>query len=252
MVALWDEAAIFKTVSFPMRKWIRFRDDWFRRNMTLGVTSTREHQRIWEGKHVEPITYMPHACYLDEYLETDSPFKVPTFVYMGDFYPPGDQYLMFEAVALLKKEGLEPQLEIMGGGPDLSRWKRYVEVNGLTNIRFAGYLRGKERYRHLRHAHALLFPMRPLLDNLTRCPSKTLAYAQVRRPIITNRVGEIAEMLGDYAIYVEPTPEGFATAIRDVSRLLDIPDVDYHVERHTWSIRADLLLSELDKLENKG
>lgn len=245
LVGFWDEAAIFKTMPWWFRQWVRYRDHWFIKNTVLRVTSTREHQRLWEQEHSEPVMYMPHACYLEAVQAKLSPYATNTFVYMGSFVKEFDADLLFEAILLLKKEGIAPSVYLMGTGPDILYWKKFVKIHGLDNVVFAGYVTGEERYNRLRFAHALLFPMRATVFNKTRCPSKTLAYAQVRRPIITNRVGEIAEMLEGKAIYVEPTPEGFAQAIREAMNNISLPDVDYHVENHTWALRAEQLLKAL-------
>jgi glycosyltransferase involved in cell wall biosynthesis len=90
----------------------------------------------------------------------------------------------------------------------------------------------------------LLFPIRPTLVNQSRCPSKVFAYAQARRPIITSRVGELPYMLGESPLYVEPTPQAFADAIR-AAMGGPLPDVPYHLEHHTWGARADRLLEAL-------
>ena len=91
----------------------------------------------------------------------------------------------------------------------------------------------------------LLFPIRSTRDNWLRCPSKTFAYAQARRPIITNRVGEVAHMLGEKATYIECTPEAFADAIERAMDTPNLPDVDYGIERQNYDERAGMLLEYL-------
>ena len=246
LVGIWDEAAVFKfELPWIQRKLIVMWDRWLRRNAALRLTTTRAHQRAWKETCAEPVVYMPHACYLTNFSEGESPYNQPTVVYMGNFHWCWDQDLIFNAFLLLKRQGLTPPLFLMGAGPDVPKWKEFIIEHGLDNITFAGYVSGESLWQHLRHAHVLLFPMRPTLRNKTRCPSKTLAYAQARRPIITNKVGEIAEMLGDKAIYVEPTPEGFAGGIRRAMEDSDLPDVEYDLEEYTWAKNATILLREL-------
>jgi glycosyltransferase involved in cell wall biosynthesis len=94
----------------------------------------------------------------------------------------------------------------------------------------------------------LLFPIRETLLNLCRCPSKTFAYVQAKRPVIANRVGEVAEVLGDKGIYVEPTPQSFADAIERAMSSPEVErDIEYDLSNLTWSARADALLAELKK-----
>lgn len=248
VVGFWDEAAVFKTSGHakPVLWFSRIVDAWLRRRATLCLTSTREHQRYWEARHSKPITYMPHACYLTDEKGGDDPFTEPTLVYMGSINDTSwDHDLFFDSLRLLKQEkNLTPALFIMGTGRLMPKWQAFCQEHGL-NVTFGGFMTGAARFQHLRHARALLFPLRDTLYHKTRCPSKTLAYAQAQRPIITCRVGEIAEMLGDKAIYVEPTAEGFAAAILDIMSRQDVPDAPYDTPAHTWQKRAEALLELL-------
>jgi glycosyltransferase involved in cell wall biosynthesis len=247
LVGVWDEAAIFKEeLPWIQRKAISFCDSWLRRHATLCLTSTREHQRIWEETHSEPVSYMPHACYMASNLGGLSPYKEATAVYMGNFYPNWDLDLIFHAFLKLKEQGLMFPLFLMGDGPDVPNWQDFVLKNGLTNITFAGHVTGESLWQHLRHAHVLLFPIRPTLINKTRCPSKTLAYAQARRPVITCKVGEVGEMLGNKALYVEPSAESFAKCIRGAMENLFLSDIDYEIGSYTWENRARELISTLE------
>ena len=142
-------------------------------------------------------SYIPYAAYLPSYPDGESPYTEPTIVYMGNMYPAYDHDLIFDAALLLRDRGLSPRIAILGWGPDLEKWRAFVLDKGLTNVTLPGFVRGEMLWQHLRHAHALLFPIRPTLLNLYRCPSKTFAYAQVRSPVITNRIGEVVEVLSE-------------------------------------------------------
>jgi lipopolysaccharide biosynthesis protein len=83
-----------------------------------------------------------------------------------------------------------------------------------------------------------------------RCPAKTFAYMQAARPIITNRVGEVAEVLRDLATYVEPSAEAFAAAVM-ASVAEPRPDVLYPLDAHTWPARTDALLDAVEQLRDR-
>jgi glycosyltransferase involved in cell wall biosynthesis len=183
---------------------------------------------------------------LPDHPATTSPFIQPTAVYMGNLYPAYDHDLLFQAALQLKSQRKSYPITFLGQGPDLEKWRTFVKDNDLPHLDVAGYTIGEELWRRLRHAHVLLFPIRPTLLNLARCPSKTFAYAQARRPVITNRVGEIPEVLGDKATYVDVTPEAFAAAIDAAMSRDNLPDVDYGIEQHNWSARTDTLLAALN------
>jgi len=193
--------------------------------------------------------YLPYATYIAKPATGPSPFDRPTAVSMGSFHPAYDHDILFNAARLLKSAGKLPPMTFIGDGPDWQRWRAFVQEHQLDNVELKGYVNDDQRWLCLRNAHVLLFPIRVNPINLARCPAKTFAYAQARRPVITNRVGEVPEVLGERAIYVDPTPEAFATAItQGMDR--PQPDVDYRVEQHNWGARADTLLSALNSLES--
>jgi glycosyltransferase involved in cell wall biosynthesis len=225
----------------------RYLDHWQRERAALVVVASRYLQDQFHQRFGLESTYIPYAAYLPDQPETTSPFSERTAVYMGNLYPAYDHDLLFEAAVRLKARGKRPRITFMGHGPDLERWRAFVKEKDLSNLDVAGYTTGAELWRRLRHAHVLLFPIRPTLLNLARCPSKTFAYAQARRPVITNRVGEIPEVLGERATYIDPTPEAFATAIEQGMER-EQGDVDYEVERQNWGARAETLLAALKKI----
>jgi glycosyltransferase involved in cell wall biosynthesis len=228
------------------RKWFQvIIDRWHRRHATALFVASHYMQRGFEEMfHVRPV-YLPYATYLEpQPADLPSPFNEPTALYMGNMFPTYDQDLVFHAAVLLKRRGLTPPIRFIGGGPELERWRQFVRDEQLDNVSVCGYVPDEQRWPNLRHAHVLLFPIRPTGTNLSRCPSKTYAYAQARRPVITCRVGEVPEVLGERATYIEPTVEAFADAIADAMARPQ-PDVDYQIERHNWSARADTLLETL-------
>jgi glycosyltransferase involved in cell wall biosynthesis len=143
-------------------------------------------------------------------------------------------------------------MTILGEGPELEKWRAFVREHGLQKVNVAGFVTGDDLWRRLRHAHVLLFPIREHILNLCRCPSKTFAYAQARRPVITNRVGEIPAVLQDRAQYVECTAEAYADAIEGAIRTVPLADVDYRIDRHNWSARTADLLAALPQPMPQG
>ena len=53
-------------------------------------------------------------------------------------------------------------------------------------------------------------------------------------------------MLGEKPMWIDSTPHAFADAIE---RLMsqDLPDVDYHLEQHSWADRAEKLLRAIQQ-----
>ena len=247
VVGDWDEWPVTRPYGFPRRTMEKFLDHWLRHRATvISVCSRYLHEQFRTRFGLSPH-YIPYAAYLPEQPPTTSPYAQRTAVYMGNLYPAYDQDIVFEAAALLKARGQEPHITFVGKGPELEKWSDFVKERSLSNVNVVGFVSdGVQFWRYLRHAHVMLFPIRVTPINLARCPAKTFAYAQACRPIIANKVGEVAEVLGDKATYIEPTPEAFADAIQNAMER-DLPDVDYGIEAHNWSVRADALLAALPK-----
>jgi glycosyltransferase involved in cell wall biosynthesis len=250
LVADFDEWRLRLTLPLWRKGFQAVIDRWHRRHARAIFVASKYTQRgFTEMFGVRPV-YLPYATYLPPQPQhLPSPFSGPTAVYMGSMHPTYDHDVAFHAAELLKKRGLTPSIRFVGGGPELERWREFVRDEHLDNVTVCGYVPDDQLWPNLRHAHVLLFPIRPTVTNLARCPSKTYAYAQARRPVITCRVGEVPEVLGDRATYIEPTPEAFADAIA-AAMARPHPDVDYQIERHNWSARADTLLETLKALPN--
>jgi glycosyltransferase involved in cell wall biosynthesis len=243
----WDEWPAMRPHRLPRRLMERYLDHWLRHRSARAVVASRYLQDEFRRRFDLDAAYIPYATYLTDHPATPSPFTEPTAVYMGNLFHAYDHDLLFDAALRLKARGKTPRIALLGHGPDFEKWRAFVRDHGLANVDLPGFTTGADLWSRLRHAHVLLFPIRPTILNLARCPSKTFAYAQARRPVITNRVGEIPEVLGDRATYVDTTPDAFADALDSAMSQPTLPDVDYHVEQHTWSARADALLQALPR-----
>lgn len=225
----------------------RTADRWARNNAVLHVVASKYLQAEFKRQFNIDSAYVPFATYLEgRRSDGESPYAQPTAVYLGNLYDSVyDHDLVLHAMKILRDQrGKTPPLCVVGSGPDQEKWVQWARDEKLSNITFTGFLTGDDLWRHVRHGHVLLFPIRPTLQNLCRCPSKTFAYAQARRPIIANRVGEVEELLRDKAIYVETTPQAYADAI---DRVLSEPlrEVEYDLSDQTWSARTEDLLNAL-------
>jgi glycosyltransferase involved in cell wall biosynthesis len=247
VVGDWDEWPALRPGSLPRRALARYLDRWMRRRPVVTLVSSKYMRDEFRARHGLDAVYLPYAAYMSDAVAGHSPFDRPTAVYMGALYPAYDHDVLFHAARVLKQRGQTPPITFIGDGPDIEKWRAFVRDHGLSNVTVKGYVSDDDRYLHLRHAHVLLFPIRTNPVNLARCPAKTFAYAQARRPVITCRVGEVPEVLGDAPTYIDPEPAPFADAIaRAMSH--DQPDVDYGVERQNWSARADVLLEALERI----
>ena len=63
--------------------------------------------------------------------------------------------------------------------------------------------------------------------------------------MITSDVGEVRSILGDHAIYVEPTAHAIAEALHQVMIRPRQSDVPYDLSEHMWEKRASKLSGHL-------
>jgi glycosyltransferase involved in cell wall biosynthesis len=249
VVGDWDEWPVLRSGPLAHRLIQRYLDHWMRHRPVLTVVASKYMTQQFRRRYGMDSLYLPYATYISKMPTGPSPFDRPTAVSMGAFFTTYDHDILFNAARLLKASGKLPPMTFIGAGPDWQRWRAFVQKHQLDNVELKGYVDDDQRWLCLRNAHVLLFPIRANPINLARCPAKTFAYAQARRPVITNRVGEVPEVFAERATYIDPTPEAFATAIAEVMQRPQ-PDVDYGLEQHNWSARADTLLAALNSLKH--
>jgi glycosyltransferase involved in cell wall biosynthesis len=242
VVVDFDELLSQRFGSAPRRAISSLCEFYGKRRATVLVVASRHQERYFRDHGRADAVYLPYACYLPVLPDGPNPYSVPTAVYLGNFHPDFDHDLIVDAWRVLREQGVPPNLELIGSGVDLDKVRHKIADGCLSNcISLPGYMTGQALWDRLRHSHVLLFPIRDTVGNRMRCPSKTFAYMQAGRPIITNRVGEVAEALGDKAIYVEPTAAGFADAVNEAFKAPP-QTVDYNLDAHSWAARAQILL----------
>lgn len=241
VVADWDEWPAKRPHPLPTKVVELFLDRWLRNRAWLTVVASSFLAQQFHDRYGLNSVYVPNAVFPNNHPDGGSPYEEPTAVYMGNLYSAYDQDLVLKAALALKRRGKTPRVLIVGHGPDLESCRHFVIENDLTNVAFRGYLTGSDLWRHLRHAHVLLLPIRPTVLNRARCPMKTYSYAQSGRPVIANRVGEVPGVLGESASYVDPSPEAFADAIEEAFGA-PLADVEYDTHLHTWEARGAKLL----------
>jgi glycosyltransferase involved in cell wall biosynthesis len=251
VVGLWDEPLMMHKLGLKRHLLDHAWNRWLLARAWLKVTASRYLQELLRDRYHAPSTYLPHVTYVKPLTDGISPFSEPTVVYVGNLYSVWDHDLVFAAALELARRGRSPAISIVGRGPELEKWRAFAKQHNLDRVNLVGFLSEEDMWRHLRHAQALLFPMRPTVLNRSRCSSKLLAYAQSKRPIIANRVGEAPQILSDLPIWVEPTPEGFADAIDRITTQPRQPDVNYDLERLSPSTRASELLEAIRQREAK-
>jgi glycosyltransferase involved in cell wall biosynthesis len=241
VVGDWDELLSTRGKSSAMNALSWLCEAYGRRRANLTVVSSRDMQRLFRDRYAVDSLYLPYATYVEPHQDGVTPFQRPSAVYLGNFHHDSDHDILLEAWAGPLARPDAPDLHMIGGGTELCRVRDRVASLGLRNVFLHGFLPWADVWQRLRHANVLVFPIRDTQGNRMRCPAKTFAYMQAARPIITNRVGEVAEVLRDLATYVEPSAEAFAAAVME-SVAAPRPDVLYPLDSHKWPARTQALL----------
>jgi len=244
----WEDWTTFAEQN-PIRRWyMEMRDRWLIRRAATVITASSWLARYILSRFARHSLYLPYACLPKVFPNPGFGGIEPVAIGMGSLHPNWDHDLLVEAAGVLRGRGQEVPIRWIGKGAELERCQARVAELGLEKFEFPGYLDWEPMLRQLREAHCLVFPIRRKELNLARCPFKCFQFAQSQRPVITSDVGEVRSILGDQAVYVEPTAEALADAIYEAMIRARQPDVAYDLSKHTWGQRAVTLSNHLQVL----
>ena len=149
----------------------------------------------------------------------------PYFLYVGNAYPHKNLPILF-AVA----KAFPEFLLVFVGKEDYfySRLRRQVEQIKVSNIIFAGFVTDAELSSLYRWAQAYLFPS--LYEGFGLPPLEALARGT---PVVASNRGSLPEILGDAALYFEPTDE--RALIATLHQLLDQPDLRSALQKRGYA-----------------
>lgn len=247
----WEDWTTFMQSAGPVKWYKEQRDGWLVRRASLVITASRWLSTYLLDRFKRDSLYMPYACLPKEFPKPLFQRAEPLAIGMGSLHPGWDHDLMIEAAGVLKRRGSELPIRWIGSGIELASCQARAAELQLERFEFPGYLDWEQMLRELREAHCLVFPIRKKPLNLARCPFKCFQFAQAARPVITSDVGEVRSILGDHAIYVEPTAEAIADAIAEVMSKPRQADVPYDLGNHRWENRAWDLSERLREINSE-
>lgn len=124
-------------------------------------------------------------------------------------------------------------LHIIGTGPDETALRLLTQELGLAEqVHFLGFRRNV--YDFIAHCDALLMPS--LHEGL---PYTLLEAMSLATPIIASRVGGLAEVLRDEITALLVPPGNAATLARAISRLVDNPDLGFHLANQAQQVQQE-------------
>lgn len=173
----------------------------------------------------EPQTWHKHhivRCGVDpdQYTPRPEPHNsVPSILCVGRLVPAKGQYILLEACALLKKEGLRFQLTIIGEGPDkLILEKAAASGNMNGSVTFTGAL-GQDKVRDY-YDRADLFVLASFAEGV---PVVLMEAMAKEIPVISTRITGIPELIEHEKEGLLATPGDEKDLACQIRKLLNNP-----------------------------
>lgn len=212
---------------------------------------TKRAKRVFKGNM--SMLYFPYA-YSDgvmKVMEIDrnkpeySKYKGrKIFVFLGSVVRGYGAFTMIEAMEKLKKKHPEAMLLMLGRGGSYQEACHYVTKHKLdNNILLPGFISEEEISMYFSLTDYFVSPMNDTIQDWARCPSKLYMYLPYRKPIITCKIGEPYNVLGDEGFYYEPSSSDSLAAIME--KLLESRKMTIAINplEHEWTYRTN----EFDK-----
>lgn len=186
--------------------------------------------------------YLPFAYpeYLTSPVGCDDALK--HLVFMAHMSRGYGVFEVLEAFSHVVSRRPEAYLDLIGGGPDLRDVENWVEVHGVKDkVAIHGYVAEDKLNALFSKAAMFVAPLHDIPQDWARCPSKVFYYIPYNKPIVTCRIGDPYENLGEYAIYykpddVEDMERAMLSALQLASSFSYPPGF---IARHSWGARAE-------------
>jgi glycosyltransferase involved in cell wall biosynthesis len=148
---------------------------------------------------------------------------------------------LIQLAVILKRRKSNAIVRIAGSGPDMEYFKAKAAAADIGgHLEFIGHVsRSGNLAAHMKAARVLIFPFPSSPFNISRCPTKAFHYAAANRPLVTNRVGEVAALFKDKAFYYpERDVEAMADQCIEAIRSADTYDNGISFPSLTWAERS--------------
>jgi len=164
--------------------------------------------------------------------------------YLGSLIDPYKEQMDFlvNSIPHFRKREVDIQIEVGGSGPLKNKYIEEVTKLGYqSELKFLGFIPDKKIEEFLGGMDVLVMSINKTPMNLYRCPHKIFLYAATSRPIVTNNIGEVGNLLKDYpnkVFFIEGCIESFVNAVREAAKLDHPIDNDYY-RMNSWRRRAE-------------
>lgn len=220
----------------------------------------RRRARAW-GRRQLPVLYHPYAYTAGP----ADPVRVAeirmlgsgraVMLYMGTLVANYGVFEMLDATARLASQREDFVLHVLGHGRHASQARQRAAELGLSGrVNFHGYVPEESLSAWFQAADVFLAPIHSTVQDLARCPSKLYMYLPSRKPIVTSRLGDPGDLLGEDGFYHEA---GNAASMAEaLARALDASanwkPLTVRPEAHSWEARTDEFLAWVSAQGLKG
>jgi glycosyltransferase involved in cell wall biosynthesis len=131
----------------------------------------------------------------------DEPARRVIMAFVGRFVSEKGLPVLLQAVALLKREGLDFEVRLIGDGPERGNLEDIIRREDLGNIvKVAGFLRGEEMVKALSDVRVVVIP------SVCEETAGLAAIEQMMRGrlVIASNIGGLGEVVGDAGLRCEP------------------------------------------------
>jgi glycosyltransferase involved in cell wall biosynthesis len=153
-------------------------------------------------------------------LQTAQPINRKSFAYLGRLVTEKGLSVLLEATRLLRVEGHDVAVVLIGDGPDRPRLEKQINALGLERtVRITGFLSGVKLDQALCGVGTIVIP-----TTMEETAGLAAMEQMVRgRPVIASAIGGLGEIVRDSGLTFSPgDPRALADAMR---RILDEPDL---------------------------
>jgi glycosyltransferase involved in cell wall biosynthesis len=161
-------------------------------------------------------------------------------LYMGSIVRAYGVFDLLDALVEMHKTRTDWVCVYVGGGEDRPELEKQAVAKGLGHlIRFLGHVPEEDMAAWMRRAAVFISPLNDTVRDWARCPSKIFIYMMFGKPIVTCRIGENLNALGEDGFYYDPGDRG--SMCRAINHALDSSAgwcPGYKKETHTWKARA--------------
>jgi len=137
-----------------------------------------------------------------------------SFAYVGRFFPEKGIAILLDAARILKAEGCEFNLRLIGDGPQRKNLEEIIEASNLSSmVQITGYLTGPTLANALNDVRVVVMP------SVCEETAGLAAIEQMMRGrlVIASRIGGLGEVVSDCGLQFPPgSPKALADCMRRV------------------------------------